>query len=130
MSQQSSQILLVGNDPRTLDALSTALQEDHIALRFARTAEQALHFFYDQTADIVLVDLDSSESESLEVLRHFKEHPPKPHVLVIALVAANDTESKLRAFDLGALDCLNKPLEPEVCRVRLLAALQLSLIHI
>jgi signal transduction histidine kinase/HPt (histidine-containing phosphotransfer) domain-containing protein len=124
MSQASSQILLVGNDPKTLDALSTALRDDHIALRFARTSEQAMQFFNDVPADIVLVDLESSESESLEILRHFKEHPPRPHVLVIAFVAANDTAGKLRAFDFGVLDCLNKPLEAEVCRVRLLAALQ------
>src|SRR5258706_129729 len=38
MSQPSSQILLVGNDPQTLDLLVAALREDHVALRFARTA--------------------------------------------------------------------------------------------
>ena len=124
MSQRLSQILLVGNDSTTLDALSVILGHDHIALRFARTAEQALQLFNDLPADLVLVDLKSSESEGLEVLRHFKEHPPIPLALFIALVTANDKAAMLRAFDLGALDCLNKPLEPEVCRVRLLAALQ------
>ncbi len=124
IGQRSSQILLVGNDPKTLDALSAALQEDHIALRLARTAEQAMQFFHDRPADLVLVDLEASGADGLEVLREFKEHPPRPRALVIALTAADDKVGKLRAFDLGVTDCLDLPLEPEVCRVRLLAALQ------
>ena len=50
MSQRSSQVLLVGHEPKTLDALSDALREDHIALRLARTAEQAMQFFHDRPA--------------------------------------------------------------------------------
>ena len=124
MSQPSSQILLVGNDPQTLDILAAALRDDHIALRFARTAEQALHFFHDRPAELVLVDLESEPDESLKLLRQFKEHPPRPLTRVIALAAPNDTPGKLRAFELNAIDCVNKPLVPEIIRVRLLAALR------
>jgi signal transduction histidine kinase/AmiR/NasT family two-component response regulator/HPt (histidine-containing phosphotransfer) domain-containing protein len=124
MSQSSSQILLVGNDPNTLDALSAALRNDHIALRFVRTSEQALQFFDNLPADIVLVDLEASEAGGLKVLREFNEHPLRPRALVLALMATDDKATKLRAFDLGALDCMNLLLEPEVCRARLLAALQ------
>src|SRR5271170_5206400 len=116
MSQRSSQVLLVGNDPKTLDALSGVLRDDHIALRFARSSEQALQFFHDRPADLVLVDLESANAGGSELLRQFKDHPPRPHAPVIALVAADDTAEKLRAFGFGVLDCLNKPLEPEICR--------------
>ncbi|MDD5140503.1 MAG: response regulator [Verrucomicrobiales bacterium] len=124
MSQPSSQILLVGNDPQTLDVLSAAMRNDHVALRFARTAEQALHFFHDRPADLVLVDLEQAEAEGLKLLRQFKEHPPRPVTRVIALVAASDMAGKLRAFDLNAIDCVNKPLQPDVFRARLNAALR------
>jgi signal transduction histidine kinase/HPt (histidine-containing phosphotransfer) domain-containing protein len=124
MSQRSSQVLLVGDDPKTLEVLSGILRDDHIALRFARNAGQAQQFFHDRPADLVLVDLEPTFADGLELLRQFHEHPPRPHARIIALVAANDTAGKLRAFELGVLDCLNKPLEPEVCRARLFAALQ------
>ena len=71
-------ILLVGNDSATLDTVVAALRNDHITLRFARTAEQALHFFQNSPADLVLVDLESAEDEGLKVLRQFKEYPPRP----------------------------------------------------
>ena len=124
MSQRSSQVLLIGNDPKTLDALSGALREDHVALRFARTTEQALQFFHDRPADLVLVDLESAAVEGLELLRQFKKHPPKPLTRVIALVAANDTAGKLHAYELDAIDCISQPLELKTFRARLLAALQ------
>ena len=124
----SSQILLVGNDPKTLDVAAAALRNDHVALRFARTAEQAMHFFHDRPADLVLVDLELAEAEGWKMLHHFKEHPPRPVTRVIALTA-NDMSVKLRAFALNAIDCINKPLEPEIFRVRLLAALRAKSEH-
>ncbi len=129
MSQRSSQILLVGTDPKILDVLSAALKEDHIALRFARTAEEALQFFQTRPADLVLVDLEPADTEGLELLRQFKEHPPRPLTRVIALAAANNTADKLRAYESDAIDCISKPVEPEIFRARLLAALQAKRQH-
>ena len=129
MNQRSSQILLVGNDPKTLDTLSAALRDDHIALRFARTAAEAVQFFHDRPADLVLVDLEPSGTEGLELLRQFKEHPPRPMTCVIALTAAADTALKLRAFALEAIDCVDKPLAPEIFRARLHAALRAKREH-
>jgi len=124
MSQALPQILLVGSDPKTLDALSAALRHDPIALRFAGTAEQAMRFFKDRPADIVLVDLVTAEIEGVKLLRQFKEHPPRPATRVIALTAADNNVSKLQAFELNAMDCINKPIEPEIIRARLLAVLR------
>jgi signal transduction histidine kinase/HPt (histidine-containing phosphotransfer) domain-containing protein len=129
MSQQSSQVLLAGNDPKTLDALADVLRGDHIALRFARTTEQALQFFHNRPTDLVLVDLEPSDAMGLELLRHFKEYPPKPLTRVIALAAANNSAGKLRAYELDAIDCISKPFEPEIFRARLLAALQAKRQH-
>ncbi len=123
MSQRSSQVLLVSNDPKALDVLSAAFSNDHVALRFARAGDEVLEMLHHRPADIVLVDLEPAEAGGLELLRQLKEHPPRPHTLVIALTAANDVAGKLRAFELGVLDCLNKPLESEIPRARLHAAL-------
>ena len=124
MTEPSSQILLVGNDPQTLDLLTTALRNDHISLRFAHTAEQALDCFHARPPELVLVDLESSAVEGLKLLQQFKAHPPRPMTRVIAFTAANDTPGKLRAFELDAIDCVNLPLVPEIIRVRLLASLR------
>jgi signal transduction histidine kinase/HPt (histidine-containing phosphotransfer) domain-containing protein len=129
MNQRTFQILLVGADPKTLDTLSAALLEDHIALRFAASAEQAQQFFHDRPADLILADLEPAAEEALKLLRQFKENPPRPLTQVIALAATNDTAGKLQAFELDAIDCLSKPLQPELLRARLLAALEAKRQH-
>jgi signal transduction histidine kinase/HPt (histidine-containing phosphotransfer) domain-containing protein len=124
MSRVELQILVVGGDPKLSATLSDALSPDGAVFRFARTVAEALGFFHAQPADLVLVDLESPDAAGWELLRHFKEQPPMPFALVIALTAADDTAGKLRAFELGVLDCINKPLEVSVCRARLLASLK------
>jgi signal transduction histidine kinase/HPt (histidine-containing phosphotransfer) domain-containing protein len=129
MIQSSPQILLVGNDPATLDVLTAALIKDQVVLRLVHTADQALDSFHTRSPELVLVDLESAAAEGLKLLQQFKEHPPQPLTRVIALTAASDTSGKLRAYELDALDCINKPLEPEIIRARLFAALRVKSEH-
>ncbi len=88
------------------------------------TPGRRCNFIHDLPADLVLVDLELADNEGFGLLSQFKEHPPQSPTIIIALAAADDTTGQLRAFELGAHDCLTLPEEPEVCRARLLAALQ------
>ena len=124
MSQRASQILLAGNNPKTMERLAAALRDDHIVMRFARNAGQALQFIQDLPADLVLVDLELPDNEGFGLLSEFKEHPPRPPAIIIALGAAEDKTSQLRAFELGVHECLSLTQDSEVCRARLQAALQ------
>ncbi len=124
MSPRASQIILAGNDLKMLDALAAALRDDNILLRFARTAEQALELFQARPADLMLVDLGSLNAEGLQLLRQLKEQPPQPPAFTIAFATAEDLAGKVCAFDLGVFDCLDLPLEPEICRARLQSALR------
>ena len=124
MSQPVPQILLAGNNLKTMDHLSVALQADPIVLRFARTAGEAMQFLEDRPTDLVLVDFDSAGTEGRDLLRQLQAKPPQPPAILIALTAADDTASQLRAFELGVHDCLTVPFDLVVCRARLLAALR------
>ncbi len=124
MSQPMPQILLAGNNLKTMDRLSAALQDDPIVLRFARSAAQALQLLERRPADLVLVDFDSAGTEGLDLLRQLQEKPAQPPAILIALTAADDTAGQLRAFELGVHDCLTVSFDPIICRARLLAALR------
>jgi signal transduction histidine kinase/HPt (histidine-containing phosphotransfer) domain-containing protein len=124
MSQMEFHILLFGEDPKFSAALSEALQSEAVVLRSARKADEAMKIIHDRPADIVLVDLESSQKEGFELLRRLNDNPPAPRTLVIALTAAGNTVDKLRAYELGALDCISKPDEPAVFHARLRAAMQ------
>src|ERR1017187_8272584 len=124
MSQPAFQILLVSNDPKLLATLSHALHTDNIAFALERRAEEALQFLRASPVDLVLVDLVSSNEEGFEFLRQLKESPPTTFTLVTALTDKDNTVDKLRAYDLGVCDCMDKPFEALVFRARLRAHLE------
>jgi CheY-like chemotaxis protein/HPt (histidine-containing phosphotransfer) domain-containing protein len=124
MSRREFQVLLVGDDPKTLETLSAVFREDDVALRFAHDADEMFRSFHEQSADLILVDLETPGSVGFELLRELQQNPLTPFTSAIALTAAGDTETKLRAFEMGAIDCLVKPFESPVFRAHLRAALQ------
>ncbi len=124
MSQPAFQILLVSNDPKLLATLSSVLHADNIAFALERRAAEALQFLRASPVDLVLVDLVSSNEEGFEFLRQLQESPPATFTLVTALTDPDNTVDKLRAFDLGACDCIGKPFEALVFRARLRALLE------
>jgi signal transduction histidine kinase/HPt (histidine-containing phosphotransfer) domain-containing protein len=124
MSRAEFQILLVGGDAKLAATLSDALAANGVVLQSARTSAEALKFFGGSSADFVLVDLESPEAGGFELLHQLKEQPPMPSPLVIALAAADDKAGKLRAYELGVLDCISKESDPEVFCARLRASLK------
>jgi signal transduction histidine kinase/HPt (histidine-containing phosphotransfer) domain-containing protein/BarA-like signal transduction histidine kinase len=124
MSQQAFQILLVGNDPKLSGLLSDALSADIFALGLASKTAEAIKILQDRPTDLVLVDLVSSEAEGFELLRQLEGNPLISRTLVIAFTKADDTAAKLRAYKLGALDCINQPFEPAVFSARMRATTQ------
>jgi signal transduction histidine kinase len=124
MNRPASHILLVGGDVQWANNLSSTLAAEGVALDLARNAEEALQWFHQHPVDLALVDLESPEGP--ELLRQLKEHPQADTTLLIALTGADDTAARLRAFELGALDCINKKTETALLRARLLAALKLK----
>ena len=124
MGQPAYQILLLGNDPQMAETLSNLLSEDGVALSFTQKADEALKLIREHPADVLLVDLVSSNAEGLKLLRQLRDQPPMKFMIVTALTDANKTVEKLRAFELGATNCLSKPFEPAVFRAQLLAEMR------
>ncbi len=122
-NQPASKILLVGGDSQWSEKLSAILEADGLASVLARQAEEALQLLHRQPAELVLLDLDSPPGA--ELLNRLKEHPPAGVTPLIAFTGADDPAVKLRAFELGALDCISKQTAAAVLRARLLAALKM-----
>jgi signal transduction histidine kinase/two-component SAPR family response regulator/HPt (histidine-containing phosphotransfer) domain-containing protein len=128
MNQPAFQVLLVSSDLQMPDALSNLLPGDDVALSFARNANDAFRLIHEQPRDLVLVDLESLRQNGCDLLRWLKDESSLPFMTAVALTAANDTADQLRAFELGATGCLNKPFDA-IFRARLLAHLKTKRRH-
>jgi signal transduction histidine kinase/HPt (histidine-containing phosphotransfer) domain-containing protein len=123
MEQKALQILLVGSDTRWAESLSAALRSDGFTTGLARSSAEALQLLGQNAVDLVLVDLQSAEADGLDLLRQLKERPLAEITLLIAFTGDKDTALRLRAFELGALDCIPEKTDSAVVRARLRAAL-------
>jgi CheY-like chemotaxis protein/HPt (histidine-containing phosphotransfer) domain-containing protein len=124
MNEAVFQILQIGNDSQMPEVLSNLLHEDGIVVSFVHDADDAFTAIHERHIDLLLVDLETSNAEGFKLLRYLKDNPPSPPMLIITLTSPDDALGKLRAFDLGATDCVNKPLDPAVFHARLRGALQ------
>jgi len=121
MRQAAAQIFLVGNDPELLATLSELLRADDIAIQQVPPGDGIFEMLHSQPADLILLD-----GGQPELLRELKEVPATETIPVIVFTAAAAPAEKLRAFELGAYDCVSRPFDAGELRARLQVALKIK----
>ncbi len=119
MRQAAAQIFLVGKDPELLAVLSELLRVDDITIRLAPSGGELFEMLRDQPVDLILL-----EAGHVELLQELKEVPATQTIPAIVFTATDVPAQKLRAFELGAYDCVSRPFEAAELRARLHAALK------
>jgi DNA-binding response OmpR family regulator len=111
-------ILVVEDEARILDFLARGLAADGMSVDGARTGPEAVKRALEQRHDLVLLDLVLPQLNGLAVLARIQEK--RPEVPVIVVSARGDVATKLKAFELGARDYVEKPfsLEELLARIR------------
>jgi len=106
------------------DLLALALQSDGIEAEIAPEGQKALALAGSKPFDLVLLDLGLPDLDGLDVLAALKADPKLNHLPVIVITGRDRTEDKLRAFNLGAVDYINKPFNFMEVQARIIATLK------
>jgi DNA-binding response OmpR family regulator len=111
-------ILVVEDETRILDFLARGLSADGMTVDGARTGPDGVKRALEQRYDLVLLDLVLPQLNGLAVLERIQE--ARPDLPVIVVSARGDVSTKLRAFELGARDYVEKPfsLDELLARIR------------
>ena len=122
------QILIVDDDQRMLDALRRTLhdQSDDWAMTFVRQPETAWEHLLEAAYDAVVTDVKMPGMSGLDLLERMRRTDKTRHVPVVVLTGLNDHDLKEKALNLGAVDLLNKPVEPGQLIARLRNMLQMK----
>jgi DNA-binding response OmpR family regulator len=109
---------VVEDETRILDFLARGLSADGMVVDWAQTGPEAVKRALGRTYDLVLLDLVLPQLSGLAVLERVQEE--KPELPVIVVSARGDVATKLRAFELGARDYVEKPfsLDELLARIR------------
>ena len=111
-------ILVTEDEPRIRAFVTRALEAEGFSTDGAGDGEEALRLAQRQRYDLVVLDLLLPRIDGLAVLRELRHS--NPELPVVILSARSDLPTKLRGFDLGASDYVQKPfaLDELLARIR------------
>jgi len=113
MDKRQESILLVDDQPANLQVLSQTLENIGCKLLFAKNGESALAIAQKVRPDLILLDIMMPGIDGFEVCRRLKTNPDTQKIPVIFLSALDETRDKVRGLQLGAVDYVAKPFQPE-----------------
>ena len=111
--------ILVVDDTADNLLLLSHLFKDEYRVRIAHTGEKALGICQsDNPPDLVLLDIMMPGMDGFEVARRMREHPTSETIPVIFVTAMTGEDARLKGLELGAVDFVAKPIDPDVLKPR------------
>ena len=115
---QADRILLVDDNPTNLQVLYQALDGRGYRLLIAKSGEQALAVSAKAKPALILLDIMMPGIDGFETCTRLKADPETADSAVIFLSALNEASDKVRGLELGAVDYIAKPFDPEEVTAR------------
>lgn len=110
--RESFKILVVDDLLENLRLLSSLLMEEGYDVRRAPDGAMALSNVPRFKPDLILLDIMMPEMDGYEVCTQLKADEQTKDIPIIFLSALDLTFDKIKAFEVGAADFINKPFHP------------------
>jgi signal transduction histidine kinase len=110
-------LLLIDDKTENLIALKSMLVNPQRKIITALSGNEALQILLKEKVSLILVDVQMPEMDGYEFVEIIKDHPDTAHIPTIFVTAISDDPKHLnKAYELGAIDFLYKPLITEITR--------------
>jgi diguanylate cyclase (GGDEF)-like protein/PAS domain S-box-containing protein len=121
----AADILIVDDTPANLEMFSDMLVNNGYSVRMARNGRSALESAQADPPDLILLDINMPGLTGFNVCEQLKANPQTSDVPVIFISAMNQTEDIVKAFTLGGVDYITKPVQYEEMMARIATHLSL-----
>lgn len=113
-------ILLVDDNPTNLSVLFDSLSDYGFKILVAQDGESAIEQLEYILPDLILLDVMMPGIDGFETCRRLKENQATKDIPVIFMTALAETVDKVKGFQVGGVDYITKPIQPEevLCRVQ------------
>lgn len=111
-------LLIVDDTPDNLHLLSHLFKAEY-QVRIANNGEKALAICTsDEPPDLVLLDVMMPGIDGFEVARRMRDHPSAESIPIIFVTAVSGDRARAKGMELGAVDFIGKPIDPNVLKPR------------
>ena len=125
MTKLTERILIIDDTPTNLDVLSETLSSEGYEVAIANSGQRALKQLERRLPDLILLDITMPQMDGFEVCEKIKANPTTCNIPILFMTALTDIESKVKGFELGALDYITKPFQQQEVLARIKIHLQL-----
>jgi two-component system, sensor histidine kinase and response regulator len=109
--------LLVDDLEENLLALSALLRQEDVEILTARTGAQALELLLAHDIALAFLDVQMPDMDGFELAELMRGSERTRHVpLIFVTAGARDQHRLFKGYELGAVDFLYKPIEPNILR--------------
>jgi signal transduction histidine kinase len=110
-------LLLIDDKPANLIALKSILERPDRAIITCNSGNEGLQMLLKEKISLILVDVQMPEMDGYEFVEITKQHPNTASIPTIFVTAISDEAKYInKAYELGAIDFLFKPLNTEITR--------------
>lgn len=120
-------VLIVDDSTANRTLLRYILEEESYQVWEAPSGEACLSMVQKEHPMLILLDVIMGGIDGFETLRHLKADPSLAWTPVIMLTSMDDQESKIKAFELGAVDYIVKSANPAEIKARIRVHIRLSM---
>lgn len=112
-------ILVVDDSPDNIDVIANLLKPLY-KVKAATSGEKAISMALSKNPpSLILLDIMMPEMDGYEVCQTLKEEPKCADIPIIFLSAKGEVNDITKGFELGAVDYVTKPIEPEILIARI-----------
>jgi two-component system sensor histidine kinase/response regulator len=113
MENEKESILVVDDTADNLRLLAVMLSEKGYKVRKALNGKTALNTIDTMPPDLLLLDINMPDMNGYEVCQTLKSQKQTKDIPVIFISALGDVLDKVKAFEMGGVDYINKPFHAE-----------------
>lgn len=117
MENEAQKVVIIDDEPTTLLLLENAVESLAEVVTVSQSAT-AFFVIQSQQPDLIVLDISMPELSGFEVCKQLKACPSTASIPVIFVTSHSDAENEHCALSLGAIDFISKPIDIEMCRMR------------
>ncbi|MGB3614032.1 MAG: adenylate/guanylate cyclase domain-containing protein [Elainellaceae cyanobacterium] len=121
----SATILIVDDVVDNIQVLTKFLKPEGYQIRKALNGLAALRSASQSPPDLLLLDVNMPDINGYEVCQRFKQNPSLRSIPIIFVSALDETENKVKGFELGGVDYISKPFQAAEVLARVHTHIQL-----
>ncbi len=112
-------ILIVEDNPETLELLRRVMERDGYATILANDGEKGLSYAGRYMPDLIILDRLMPKLNGLQVCRKLKEQESTRHIPIVFLTILDSEQDIIEGLKAGADDYITKPFSPDELSVRI-----------